>query len=206
MTALCCMIATPPIRLMKTRLLILAMLLVPAAVAQPGPYVTVSTGSATFSSSDAGNQTKRRDAVCAGYAVSDLIALEVSYFQIQEAKYSPDNLSLLFTPSYHSIEGREKINGFAFGPVFRWRLSERVTVFTKQSAVSIQIDQTTVYNTGPSSNWNSTTWGYQPSVGLDFRVTSKTPLSLGLELNRVLTTSGRIKDITGILVNLSYGF
>lgn len=181
------------------------MILAPVAMAQSGPYVTVSSGSATYSSSDLGSQTRRRDAISAGYLLSSLAALEVSYFQIEEATYYPEQ-PVHFVPPLYAIKAREKINGYAFGPVFRWKVSEQTTVFTRQSAVSIQIDETTEYNTGPASNWNSTTWGYQPSVGLDFRLFRQTPVSLGVELNHVFTTTGRIKNITGFLVNLSYGF
>ena len=183
----------------------LALLWVPAAVAQPGPYVTVSSGSATYSSSDLGSQTRRRDAISAGYSLSSLVALEVSGFQIEEATYYPEQ-PIHFVPPTFAIKAREKINGFALGPVFRWKLSERTTVFTRQSAVSLQIDETTTYNGGQSSTWNSMVWAYQASVGIDFRLMSATPLSLGVELNHVFTTSGRVKDLTGILLSLSYGF
>lgn len=183
------------------------MLWAPAAMAQSGPYVTASAGLATFDSSTTGNQAKSREAICAGYVLSDLIALEVSYFRIQEAQGFEDFPAPGIS---YTAETREKVSGFAFGPVFRWKLSEWATIFTKQSAVSIKDDESSVATYSPgnvrvSSNSNSTFSGYQPSVGINFRLTNKAPVSLGLELNRVFATSDRIKRITGIFVNLSYG-
>lgn len=194
---------TSSLHLRKPGLIALALLALAPAMGQTGPYVNVSSGVATFTSSDYLERTsftKRRDAIGVGYAVNDLVALDVSYFQIQEANASYTLASP--GPFGGTVNAREKLSGFAFGPVFRWKVTAVVTVFTRQSAVSIKDEIT---DSGHSV-LSKTSWGYQPSIGLSFRLTSKAPVCLGLELNRVFSASGQAKDITGFLVNLSYGF
>lgn len=192
---------------MKTHLLIVVLLLALASGLQAQPYAMISTGSANYSSPYVGSQTKRRDTVSIGYALNERITVEASYFQIQEAIYTPE---LIFPPSSpppsYTVEAREKKSGFAFGPVLRWKLSEEVTVFTKQSLASIQTDAVTVSNTGSSSSWSFTDWGYQPSVGVHVRPVKDSPVGIGLEVSFLLTDRNRIKRLTSVVLNLSYGF
>jgi hypothetical protein len=191
---------------MKTILSILMALLALASGLQAEPYAMISTGSANYSSPTIGSQTKRRDTLCVGYALNERITIEASYFQIQEAVYNPEPL-IHAPPSFtFAVEAREKKSGFAFGPVLRWKLSEEVTVFTKQSVASIRTDAVTVLNTGSSSNWSYTDWGYQPSAGVQFRPVKDSPVGVGLEISFLLTDRDRIKRLTTISLNLSYGF
>lgn len=189
---------------MRTPLLTLALVLASTAIAEPGPFVTASVGSAAFSSSVTPSLTSPRYGLSAGYAFSDLFAVDVSYFQTAEAKYVPD-VFIHAAPALYGVEERQKISGFAFGPVFRWKLSDWVSVFTRQSYVSFKTDDVTLFNTGPTANRSLTTSGYQPSVGINFRFTKGAPFSVGLEVNHVLPSNDGIK-MTSVFANLSYGF
>ena len=193
---------------MRTNLLIFFVtLLALASGLQAQPYAMISTGSTNYSSPTIGSQTKRRDTLSLGYALNERITVEGSYFQIQEAIYTPD---LIFPPGgpppSYTIQAREKKSGFAIGPVIRWKLSEEVTVFTKQSLASIETDAVTVSNTGSSLSWSYTDWGYQPSAGVHFRPVKDSPLGIGLEVSFLLTNRNRIKRLTSVVLNLSYGF
>ncbi len=201
-----------PPKLVRARMaLAFAVLGVVPAMAQSGPFVTASSGLVTFSTSIFGeqnNHTKRRDAISVGYVLSDLVAFDLSYFQVQSTEFTE---SFVFPGNSYSDTERDKLSGFAFGPVLRWKLADGVTVFTRQSAVAITDEETVTirgYNVAytTTSKSNRTFWGYQPSVGINFRLTTKAPVSLGVELNHVFTGNGRVKDMTGLLLNLSYGF
>ncbi len=176
-------------------------------MAQPGPYVTLSSGTATFSSEATPSQTERRDAIAVGYAANGVIALEASYFGVQPAGYEAEDLAGpgFYNPNLYPVTSAMKLSGYAFSLVLRWKLSDRVTLFTKQSTVSIKAEESTRYNTGGTSHWNSTVRAYQPSVGIDFRLSQETPVSLGLEVNRALTSRYPIKGLTCVMVNFTYG-
>ena len=189
---------------MKTILPLFVSLLALAGALQAQPYAMISTGSVNYSSPDVGSQTKRRDTLSVGYALNEGIAVEASYFQVQEAIYNPAPPPALL-PSY-TVEAREKKSGFAVGPVFRWKLSDQVWVFTRQSLASIRTDAVKVSNTGASTGWSYTDWGYQPSAGVQFRPVKDSPVGVGLELSFLLTNRNRIKRLTTFVINLSYGF
>ncbi len=183
-------------------LIALGLLAIAPAMAQTGPYVTVSSGRASFTSSPyllRSSFTKRRDSIGVGYGISDLVALEVSYFQVQSASVS---YSLPMPGHSTSINGQEKLSGFALGPVLRWQVTGFVTVYTRQSAVAVKDD---VSDSGYSVS-SRTFWGYQPSLGIAFRLTSKAPISLGVEVNRIFAGGDQAKEVTGFMANLSYGF
>lgn len=192
---------------MKSRLLLVFILLIPAARAQSGPYVTLSSGTATFSAENNPSQTRRRDAIAVGYAANRVIAFEASYFWVQPQGYAADNPPSpgFYDPNFYPKTSEMRLSGYAFGLVFRWKLSDRVTLFTKQSAVSIKAGESTWYNTGWAGGWTSTIRAYQPGLGIDFRLSQKIPLRLGLEVNRALVSSYAANGVTSVLVNLSYG-
>jgi hypothetical protein len=183
------------------------MLLIPAAWAQSGPYVTLSSGTATFSAENNPSQTRRRDAIAVGYAANGVIAIEASYFGVQPAGYAAVDMTGpgFFNPNFYPVTSAMKLSGYAFGLVLRWKLSDRVTLFTKQSVTSIKAEESTRFNTGWTSNWNSTVRAYQPGVGIDFRLSQKTPLSFGLEVNRALISSYAVNGVTCVMVNFTYG-
>ncbi|MGA2444317.1 MAG: hypothetical protein ABSG50_02675 [Opitutaceae bacterium] len=72
---------------MKTKPIVMLVLLTLAGGVQAQPYLTASTGTAHIAATGYGSQTRRRDALAVGYGLTDLIAVEASYFQIQEARY-----------------------------------------------------------------------------------------------------------------------
>jgi len=174
---------------------------------QAQPYAMISTGSANYSSPTVGSQTKRRDTLSIGYALNERITVEASYFQIQETNYTPDLIfpGGILPPSY-TVQAREKKSGYAFGPMIRWKLSEGISVFTKQSLACIRTEAVTVLNTGSSPSWSYTDWGYRPSVGMQVRPVKDSPAGLGLEVSFLLTDRNRIKRLTTVALNLSYGF
>jgi len=193
---------------MKTKLFVPLLLLVSTALAQPGPYLTLSTGSATFNPEDSGSQTRRRDSVAVGYTITNMLAVEASYFQIQEATYSPVGAPGpgFFDPNYYPTRSGTRLTGYTVGPVLRWQLSDRVTVFTRQMFASIKAKETTWFTGGATYDRNTTLGAWQPSVGIDFRLGGRLPLSLGLEVSHAVVSKYQVKDLTAVLVNFSYGF
>ncbi|HUJ42937.1 MAG TPA: hypothetical protein VLW52_04940 [Opitutaceae bacterium] len=192
---------------MKTIAPFLVALVALAGGLQAQPYVMLSTGSANYSSPTIGSQTKRRNALSVGYALNAGITIEAAYFQIQEANYAPDlNFAPGQVPSSYTVQAREKKSGYVVGPVFRWKVVEQLTVFTKQSLATIRTDAAAVSNTGATTNWSYSDWGYQPSIGAQLQPLKDSPLGLGLELSFLLTDRNRIKRLTTLGLNLSYGF
>lgn len=189
------------------RLLLFGLLLVPAAWAQSGPYVTLSSGTATFSAENNPSQTRRRDAIALGYAASRVIALEASYFWVQPQDYAADNPPSpgFQDPNFYPKTSEMRLSGYAFGLVFRWKLSDWVTLFTQQSVTSIKAEETTRYNIGWTAGWTSTIRAYQPGLGIDFRLSQKIPLRLGLEVSRALVSSYAFNGVTCVMVNFTYG-
>jgi len=193
---------------MKTHFLLAAALLTAIVHAQPGPYFTLSSGTATFSSQATNGQTKRRDAVGAGFALNGVFAVEASYFRVQEARDAAEDLAGpgFHNPSLFAVTSGMKLSGYAYGPVLRWKVSDRVTLFTKQSAVTIKADETDWFNTGSATHRSYTVRAYQPSVGVDGRLSQRVPVRLGLEVSRALTDHYPVKNLTCVGLNLSYGF
>ncbi|HUL52210.1 MAG TPA: outer membrane beta-barrel protein [Opitutaceae bacterium] len=190
---------------MKSALALLVVSLALIGALQAQPYAMLSTGSANYSSPTIGSQTKRRDTLGVGYALNERVAVEASIFQIQEATYTPD-LPTLPGQTTYTVQAREKKSGFAVGPVFRWKVLDQITVYTKQSFASIRTDAATVLNTGATTNWSYADWGYQPSIGAQLRAAKDSPVGLGVELSFLLTNRNRIKRLTTLGLNLSYGF
>ena len=193
---------------MKTQFLLAAALLASTACAQPGPYFTLSSGTATFGSQATNGQTKRRDAVGAGFALNGVFAVEASYFWVQEARDAAEDLAGpgFHNPDFFPVASGMKLCGYAYGPVLRWKVSDRVTLFTKQSAVTIKADETDWFNTGSATHWSYTVRAYQPSLGIDLRLSQRAPVRLGLEVSRALTKNYPVKNLTCVGLNLSYGF
>jgi hypothetical protein len=104
---------------MKTKLIVMLVLLIPAGGVQAQPYLSASTGTAHIDATGYGSQTRRRDAVAVGQGLTDLFAVEVSYFQIQEARY-PLPVGSTQTTIPAAVAVRQKLSGLAVGPVFRW--------------------------------------------------------------------------------------
>jgi hypothetical protein len=72
---------------LKTKFIVMLVLLTLAGGVQAQPYLMASTGTAPIDATGYGSQTRRRDAVARGYGLTDLLAVDASYFQIQEARY-----------------------------------------------------------------------------------------------------------------------
>ena len=186
---------------MKTKLIVMLMLLIPAGGVQAQPYLTASTGTAHIAANGYGSQSRRRDAVAIGQGLTDLIAVEVSYFQIQEARY-PLPTGALQTTIPAAVAVRQKLSGFAVGPVFRWNFFAGLTLYTRQSLAFSKTDLFTEqfnYSSGRSYRNGS----YQPSVGLHFRPLKGIPFGAGLEWIYVAMSQAKI---TSTVLNVSYGF
>ena len=167
---------------------------------QAQPYLTASTGTAHIDATGYGSQTRRRDAVAVGSGLTDLIAVEASYFQIQEARYPLPAGSTTTIPA--AVAVRQKLSGFAMGPVFRWNLLAGLTVYTRQSLAFSKTDLFTEqfnFSSGRSFRNGS----YQPSLGIHFRPLKSIPFGAGLEWIYVSMSQSKI---TSTVLNVSYGF
>jgi hypothetical protein len=186
---------------MKTKLIVMLVLLIPAGGAQAQPYLTASTGTAHIAATGYGSQTRRRDAVAIGQGLTDLIAVEVSYFQIQEARYPlPPPPGPTIIPA--AVAVRQKLSGLVVGPVFRWNFFAGLMVYTRQS---LAFSKTTLFTEqlNFSSGRSYRNGSYQPSVGLHFRPLKSIPFGAGLEWIYVAMSQAKI---TSTVLNVSYGF
>jgi hypothetical protein len=186
---------------MKTKLIVMLVLLILAGGVQAQPYLTASTGTAHIDATGYGSQTRRRDAVAVGYGLTDIIAVEASYFQIQEARY-PLPAGSMQTTIPAAVAVRQKLSGLAVGPVFRWHLLAGLTLYTRQSLAFSKTDLfTEQFNFSSGRSYRN--GSYQPSVGLHFRPMKGLPFGAGLEWIYVSMSQAKI---TSTVLNVSYGF
>jgi hypothetical protein len=186
---------------MKTKLIVLLVPLILAGGVQAQPYLTASTGTAHIEATGYGSQSRRRDGVAIGQGLTEFIALEVSYFQLQEARYPLPTGSVQTTIPV-AVAVRQKLSGFALGPVFRWNIFPGFMVYTRQTLAFSKTDLLTE-QINSSSGRSYRNGSYQPSVGLHFRPLKGIPLGVGLEWIYVSMSQAKI---TSTVLNASYGF
>jgi hypothetical protein len=186
---------------MKTKLIFVLALLTLAGGMRAQPYITAATGTAHIDAAGYGSQTRRRDSLTIGYALTDFITGEASYFEIQEARYplpAPPGPTVI--PA--AVAVRQKLSGFAVGPVFRWNVFPGFTVFTRQSLAFSRTALLTEQLSSSSSR-SYRNGSYQPSVGVNFRPWKGAPLGVGLEMIYVSMSQAKI---TSTVLDVSYGF
>ena len=190
---------------MRACLLPIAVLCLPTAFLRAGPYVTVSSGAATVQTWVIGTENLRRESVSLGYGFTDPLAVEVSFFRIADASGDTGP-----SPGTHSDTFfTEKLRGIAIGPVLRARLAEGLTIFLKASYTSLRDDVSSMTEGVYAQYWShslTTISGWQPAVGLSFRLSKRVPLGLGAEMNQVFMSNDRVKELRSVLLDLSYGF
>jgi hypothetical protein len=176
-----------------------------AAWCRAGPYITVSSGAATVQTNTIGEQTLRRNALGVGYGLTGMFALEVSGFRLADGTDD----SGPFPGIHGDTISTEKLSGVAVGAVLRGRLSDWVTVYTKQSYVSLRDEVSGLTRGIDFQYWShsvATISGWQPAVGLDFRLSRRVPLSLGVEVNQFFASNNNLRNLRSVMLNFSYGF